>query len=220
VGIVGEPFSGVRTVQGAKNFVDGNRIDNGTSVRLYRDGQGRTRVEREVPAVQLANHPQMEPVQITINDPVSGDRIELRSKSKTAVVFRGAGLPARPPLGTQPAISVMFARHLYAADDAGWSKPVSLGEKSFDGLRATGQRRQYTIPVGALGNEKPILLTVEQWFVPELSLIVARSGKASLGGEFGTQVENIVRGEPDPALFLIPADYSRIEAGRRQAAAH
>ncbi len=220
VGCIGEPFSGVRTVQGANNFADGNRIDRGTTVRLYRDGQGRTRVEREVPAVVLANNPRLEPVDITINDPVSGERIELRPKSKTAFVFRGGALPARPPSHTPPDISATFARHLYAANDPGWSKPVSLGEKSFDGLRATGQRRQYSIPVGAIGNEKPIQLTVEQWFIPELSLVVARSSKASLGGELGNQVENIVRGEPDPALFLIPSDYSRIEAGHPQAAAH
>jgi hypothetical protein len=38
----------VRTWQGARNFVDGNRIDRGTVERLYRDGHGRTRIEREV----------------------------------------------------------------------------------------------------------------------------------------------------------------------------
>jgi hypothetical protein len=33
--VVGAPFSGVRSQQAAKNFVDGNRIDRGGSVRLY-----------------------------------------------------------------------------------------------------------------------------------------------------------------------------------------
>jgi hypothetical protein len=216
VSIVGEPFSGVRTYQGSRSFIGGNRIDRGTTERLYRDGQGRTRVERDVPPEVLANNPQMEPVQITINDPLSGDRIELRARSKTAVIFRGASTPAMAPSKTQPPVSVVFAGHLYDGADPGWSKPAPLGEKSFDGMRATGQRRQYTVPVGTIGNEKPIVLSVDQWFSPELSLIVARSGTSSIAGEFGMQVENIVHGEPDAALFLIPAEYSRVEVPQRQ----
>jgi hypothetical protein len=109
---------------------------------------------------------------------------------------------------------------VYTGSDAGWSKAVVLGEKSFDGLRAQGQRRQYTVPVGTIGNEKPIVLTVDQWFSPELSLVVARSGTSTLSGEFGMQIENLVRGEPNAALFVIPSDYSRVEVPQRQANAH
>jgi len=217
VSIVGEPFSGVRTWQNSRNFIGGNRIDRGTTERLYRDGQGRTRVERDVPPEVLANHPKREPVQITLNDPLSGDRIELRPRSKTAVVLRGRAWPAVAPSKSMPPVSVMFAGHAYTSRDAGWSPVVQLGEKSFDGLRARGQRRLYTVPVGTVGNEKPIVLTVDQWFSPELSLIVARSGTSTLSGEFGMQIENIVKGEPNAALFLIPADYSRVEVPLRQA---
>lgn len=219
VSIVGEPFSGVRTWQGARSFIDGNRIDRGTTERLYRDGQGRTRVEHDVPAQVLANNPRMEPVQITINDPVSGDRIELRARSKTALILRGRSAPAVPPLKSMPPVSIIFAGHLYDGSDPGWAQATLLGEKSFDGLQARGQRRQYTLPIGTLGNEKPVVLTVDQWFSPELSLVVARSGTSSIGGEFGMQVENIVHGEPDAGLFLIPSDYTRVEVPQRQTTA-
>ena len=215
---VGQPFSGVRTWQGGRNFVDGNRIDHGTSERLYRDGQGRTRAERVMPAPAQANNAPAEPMQVVINDPVSGDRIELLTATKKAIIFHGDASPALPPAAAAPGVFVTFARHLYTANDPGWSKAVPLGEKSFDGVRATGQRQQYTIPVGEVANEKPIVLTVEQWYSPELSLIVSKSATSTLGGEFSSQIENIVHGEPDPSLFLIPSDYTRIEAPRRQAA--
>jgi hypothetical protein len=216
--IIGAPFSGVRSQQAAKSFIDGNRIDSGGNVRLYRDGRGRTRVERELPSDVAARNPRRGAVEITINDPVSGDRYELNPQSKTCIVFKGGAARAYPLGSDVPGVSIVFARHFYGAEDPGWSAPVSLGEKSFDGLRAVGTRRQYTIPVGEYGNEKPIVLTVEQWFVPELGLVVARSGRASLGGEFSNQVENIVKGEPDPSLFTIPSDYTRVEAGHRAAA--
>lgn len=218
--VAGAPFSGVRSQQSARNFVDGNRIDRGGSVRLFRDGLGRTRVERETPAEVLAANPRMEPVQITINDAVSGERYVLHPQTKTAMVFKG-GAPHAMPLASQPPdLFVTFARHLFGANDPGWSKPVSLGEKSIDGVRAVGSRSQYTIPIGLIDNEKPILLTVEQWFSPELGMLVQKSARASLGGEFRFEVENIVKGEPDPALFSIPADYSRAEVGNISAAAH
>lgn len=215
--VIGAPFSGVRSQQAAKSFVDGNRIDSGGSVRLYRDGRGRTRVEREVSPEMAARSPRLGPVEITINDPVSGDRYELNPQSKTCIVFKGGAMPAYPLQPEAPGVFVMFARHLYGVEDPGWSKPESLGEKSIDGVRAVGARRVYTIPVGTLGNEKPIVLTVEQWFAPELGLVIAKSGRASLGGQFSNQVENIVKGEPDPSLFTIPSDYTRVEAGHRSA---
>ena len=217
---VGEPFSGLRTGQAGRNFVDGNRIDRGTSEQLYRDGQGRTRVERAIPAPMQANNAPAERLQVIINDPVSGDRIELLTATKKAIIFHGDASPALPPPAAAPGVFVTFARHLYTANDPGWSKAIPLGEKSFDGVRATGQRRQYTIPVGEISNEKPIVLTVDQWYSPELSLIVSKSATSSLGGEFSNQVENIVHREPDPSLFLIPSDYTRIEAPRRQATVH
>jgi hypothetical protein len=145
---VGEPFSGTRTSQGGRNFVDGNRIDRGGSQRLYRDGQGRTRVENVMPAPMQANDASAERLQVIINDPVSGDRIELLTATKKAIIFHGDASAALPPPPVAPGVFAIFARHLYSEHDAAWSKPVALGEKSIDGVRATGQRRQYTIPVG------------------------------------------------------------------------
>ena len=216
--VIGAPFSAVRSQQSAKNFADGNRIDNGSSSRLYRDGQGRTRTELDTPAQMLAANPQMEPTQITISDPQSGETVHLLSKLKVAMVTRGPAASAISKPVQAPHAFITFARHLYGANDPGWSKPVSLGEKSFDGVQATGTRTQYTIPVGVINNEKPILLTVDQWYSTQLSLLIEKRARSSLGGELGFETENIVAREPDPALFSIPADYKRIEMGKQRTA--
>ena len=218
--VAGAPFSGVRSQQSAKNFVDGNRIDRGGSVRLYRDGRGRTRVERDLPAEVVAANPQIDLTQIVINDAVTGERIELRPKSRTAFVIKGRAAGAIPRPTAPPGVFLTFAGRFHGPDDAGWAPPVSLGEKSIDGLRAIGARREYTLPVGAINNEKPVKITVEQWYSPDLALIVKKSAKASLGGELDQEVENIVQGEPDPTLFTIPPDYSRVEAGGQVTATH
>jgi hypothetical protein len=216
-GVVGAPFSAVRSQQSARAFADGNRIDNGGSARLYRDSQGRMRVERDTPAQRLAANPGMEPVQVTIIDPVSGERYQLQPRAKTALVIKMGSSEGRRPATEAPGVFVTWGGRLYGPNEPGWSPQVALGEQSVDGVRAVGTRRQYTIAAGTVGNEKPIVLTVEQWYSPDLGLLVKKTARASTGGEFGFEVENIVRAEPNPALFTIPADYKRLDIGHPSA---
>ena len=216
--MVGAPFSGVRSQQGARNFVDGNRVDFGRSVKLYRDSQGRTRVEQDADSAIGAADPRARFARVVINDPVSGEYIELQPSSKTAFVIKGGAAHASPVPAETPPVFVSFGGRVYGANDPGWSKAVSLGDKTINGVRANGTQRQYTIAISVIGNEKPIVLSVEQWYSSELGMIVMKNARASTGGEFGFQVENIVQGDPDPALFTVPADYKRIEGGRRAAA--
>ena len=201
-GVTGAPFSAVRSQQSARNFADGNRIDRGHSVRLYRDSQGRTRVEHDIP-VQM----------VKIDDPVSGEIYQLDPRSKTAMVFKMHPPQGARPASEAPAVFVTWGGHLYGPKDPGWSQPVSLSEQSMDGIRVIGVRRQYTLAVGAVSNEKPIVLTVEQWYSPDLGLLIKKETRATTGGEFSMEVENVVRAEPDPALFQIPAGYTRVDVG-------
>lgn len=78
-----------------------------------------------------------------------------------------------------------------------------------EGVSAVGTRREYTLAAGAIGNEKPIGITIEQWFSPDLGMIVSKTGHATTGGGSSCRLEHIVQGEPDPMLFAIPADYTR-----------
>ena len=159
----------------------------------------------------------MEPVQIVINDPVSGDLYQLHPGTRKALVIKGMARHAIPLPTSVPGVSVRFGNYLYGPKNPGWSEPQSLGQKSLNGVDAIGTRRQYTIGAGVKGNEKPIVLTVEQWFSPQLGLIVSKSAKATLGGEFHSEVENIDARDPDPALFTVPADYTRTEINPKAA---
>jgi hypothetical protein len=52
-------------------------------------------------------------------------------------------------------------------------------------------------------------ITVEQWFSPDLGMIVRKTGRATTGGASSYRLEHIVQGDPDPMLFAIPAGYTR-----------
>jgi hypothetical protein len=88
------------------------------------------------------------------------------------------------------------------------AKPVSLGERSAGGLKVVGSRYEYEIPSGAIGNEQPITVSSEQWFSPELGVVVESTHRNPLMGDTTYKLTGISRAEPDPALFQVPGDYT------------
>ena len=81
---------------------------------------------------------------------------------------------------------------------------------------AEGTRTTSTIPAGAVGNVQAMEMVFEQWFSPELQVIVMTRRVDPRFGETTYRLTNIQRTEPSPDLFKIPADF-RIEDMRPRA---
>jgi len=77
------------------------------------------------------------------------------------------------------------------------SATSSLGQKSINGVTATGTRLVRNIPIGVLGNEKPITSTLDRWVSPDLGIAVQINQKSSIGGEVTLNLGQVVRTEPD-----------------------
>lgn len=88
----------------------------------------------------------------------------------------------------------------------GKGETKSLGTREFDGIKADGTMTTHTIPAGAVGNEKPILITSERWFSPDLFVVVYAKSSDPRAGETTYRLTNVKRGEPPADLFKIPAD--------------
>jgi hypothetical protein len=108
---------------------------------------------------------------------------------------------------TTPGITTTFAGMRVESKDPGWSAPVSLGEKSIEGVHVLGMQQAYSVPVGKVGNQKPVTITVQQWSSPELGIIVDKMTTASTGGQSHYHLTQLIQAEPDPALFSVPASY-------------
>ncbi|HEV2200401.1 MAG TPA: hypothetical protein VGR73_11330 [Bryobacteraceae bacterium] len=87
-----------------------------------------------------------------------------------------------------------------------------LGSKTVEGVLATGTRTTITIPAGQIGNDKPLLITDERWYSPELQITVQSTHSDPRMGTTAYSLKNISRGEPSPALFQVPADYTVTDA--------
>jgi len=113
-------------------------------------------------------------------------------------IARDAGDPAS--LGALPPIAMPLMPR-----DQGERK--SLGTRDFDGIKATGTQTTHTIAAGTIGNEKPIVITSERWFSPELQLVIYARTFDPRAGETSYRLTNLKRGEPPADLFKVPADY-------------
>jgi hypothetical protein len=213
--IPGSPYSAVAVTQSTTTFSDGNRIVRTNTVRYFRDGQGRTRVERGIGSDGVGNVSQSN-LMIVITDPVGGELYLVRPQSKSVDAMKmtpqvaAAQAAVHPPtdgqvpfglLGINMALGASLSTEAATAE-------TSLGQKTVNGVTATGTRVVRTFPPGVLGNEKPITSTVEEWFSSDLGVPVQITQKSSIGGEISLNLTQVVHGEPDSTLFAPPAGYT------------
>lgn len=99
----------------------------------------------------------------------------------------------------------------HSFQDARWSAKSTtseLGTRDFDGVRAEGKRRSYTIPAGEVGNRNPITVTSESWFSPDLQVTVYSKQSDPRSGDSIFRLANVKRTEQPLKLFGVPEGYA------------
>ncbi|HZU30010.1 MAG TPA: hypothetical protein VFB79_02775 [Candidatus Angelobacter sp.] len=200
--IQGAPFSADVVNQSSQPQAGGAIAAHETHGKMFRDSAGRTRseVEIESPASGAqARH------YVTIVDPVQRISVRLDLQTKTATI---SALPV-PSATMGHAAEVKLAKAMAA--QRGANQPAvateNLGNYAMQGFTVSGTRRMLPAEAQA-GSEKARIATVESWFSPELQInLQSRTEDPKLGVQT-TKLVNIVSGEPDSALFQIPADYT------------
>jgi hypothetical protein len=91
-----------------------------------------------------------------------------------------------------------------------------LGSQIVEGVMAAGTRSTTTIAAGAIGNVQPIHVVSEQWFSEDLKVLVMTRHSDPRSGDTTYRLTNVVLGEPQRALFDVPADYTLKDATVRK----
>jgi len=212
--VKGAPFSADAVTETTQVLPDGNRIRQGNTVRMYRDGDGRTRRELSLNGIAVgtpANLPQI----VFISDPVSGSNYALNLRDRSATKSTTSGRPDGGPWQSRPDFSGLSGRGMSSSKDA--RPPVkteSLGRQLIDGIQAEGTRTTVTLPAGRIGNELPIQIVSESWYSPELKTVILSRRTDPRSGETSFRLTNVTRGEPSRTLFEVPADYKLTESVR------
>ncbi|MCC6330234.1 MAG: hypothetical protein IT174_17130, partial [Acidobacteria bacterium] len=94
------------------------------------------------------------------------------------------------------------------------TRTEDLGTRTVEGVRAVGKRTITTIPAGDIGNERAIEIVYEKWYSNDLQLVVMSKHTDPRFGEQTYRLTNILRNEPDPSLFEVPAGYKVVTESR------
>jgi len=202
--VTGAPYSAQAVTEHIQTLADGNTIHTTTTANVYRDSQGRTRREQEIGAIGPWAAEGGPRKVVSIGDPVGGYIYMLNPNA-------------------QVARQMPFPAHVRAGRDAVNPRPKrenpnvkieSLGTQVINGVTADGTRTIRTIPAGQVGNEAPLVITIERWYSPELQTDVMRKEVNPQFGQTTFQLANIVRAEPDASLFQVPPNYTIKSGGR------
>jgi hypothetical protein len=203
--INGKPFSATEERHSLQVLGDGTRIENTETNRLFRDAEGRTRVE------QMNG-------KISIYDPVAKFSVELDPAAKTARKGSGGG-------GFSYVINDALRGLISNSGQASRSNPATmkgvmsettenLGSQSVNGVTAQGIRTTMTIPKGQIGNNKDIKVLTERWTSSDLQMLVKSINSDPRFGDTTYQLTKVSQSAPDAALFQIPADYTVVAQPR------
>lgn len=193
--VTGAPYSGTQTSQMLEKLADGNVITRNNQSKVYRDKDGRMRIEHTfTPPPESGQTAQ---TRIAIIDPVAGVSYVLDPATNTAVKRT---LPA-PGTNPQPPPN-------RGANSANPPVKTDLGTQTFGTLQATGTQTVRTIPAGAIGNAQPIVITHQVWISTALQVPVHIVTTDPRFGNTTMDLTNVTLGDPDPTLFQVPSNYT------------
>jgi hypothetical protein len=229
--VTNAPFSADAITTVTQVLGDGTRLEQRTTARFYRDSAGRVRREQTILGLDVLNPSREARTVITI-DPDPGDEsaYTLDPTNRTArrvpravesywggvVNWLGAsnlGAYVITRDGLSLGLTVNRTRRRDVVPQGVSQPEESLGTRQIEGVTAVGRRTINTIPLGQIGNDRPIVITDERWESPDLQLLVRSLHHDPRTGDVEYRLTNINRAEPSPDLFVIPSDYTVPDAG-------
>jgi hypothetical protein len=228
--VAGAPYSADQATTTTQVLPDGNRIVHASTAKVYRDTQGRTRVEHTLGSIGPVGSQQPHTM-IMINDPVA--RVQFHLEQQTHSAFKTTSIEAGT-VTSKHHVEQMVIDGPHTATTSGFamggpeggpglfvlkSAPVpdqkktteDLGKQTMEGLQVTGTRTTVTVPAGGEGNEQPMQIVDEQWYSPDLHTNIKTVHTDPRMGQTVFTVTNVNRANPDASLFKIPADYELVD---------
>lgn len=202
--VTGAPYSAVAVTETKQTLADGNTIDRKVQANVFRDSQGRTRRETTFNAVGPLAASGQPRTAIMIHDPVASTAYVLHPDQKTAEQLPGR--PGGPKVLDK--VQNRFQARMQKELADGTLKKEDLGTLTINGVTAQGTRYTRTLPAGQIGNANPITITNEQWYSPDLQVVVKSTRTDPRFGVTTYTLSNIQRTEPASSLFTVPPDYT------------
>lgn len=196
--VPGLPFSAKAELETANQLQNGTLITHKTYNLIARDAQGRTHNEtRNWMDLTTGAEPRL--TRIELYEPATRLRTNLYPITKIARQW---------PLGTPGPVAAPSPQSAPAKPE---TTRENIGIDTMEGLPVRGVRVSQIYPAGALGNDRPLTVVTEYWYSETLRLNLLTKRSDPRYGEQTVRVAELVRGEPNVALFAIPDDYKLLK---------
>lgn len=233
------PLTAEITVRSVQTLADGNRIVNEDRTRLIRDSAGRVRREHDIadnsaaamvsitdPESKTSFMLDVEKKEV-IRLPEFGHEVFFQEMEgvvpgemsdpdgnlvfidQGVIEIEQEGFFMPPPVPMAMGLPIHSGTFVMPFD--GDTDEKSLGEDVISGHRVQGTLHTTTFAAGSFGNERPIVVTRETWYAPELKMMLKTVESDPRAGTLSYSVKILSTNEPDPALFTLPQDYQLID---------
>lgn len=204
--VTGQPFHAKIPVEITRQLPDGTMVAQKYYTLAARDGSGREyREGRDVVAADSDREPPL--MRTVVYDPKTSLITTCNPVRRVCqqTTFNPTSHPADEPTGPSSDGKSVLARE-------------DLGKKTMIGLEVVGTRETRTFAPGAFGNDKPVIVTKEIWYSPQLQFNLSVTRIDPRNGTQKLEVTDLKLGEPGPEWFALPDGYrllqERVVAGR------
>ena len=195
------PFSGTVRVERTDIQPNGNIVQLWSERKIARDNEGRIYNEYR-PCVPTTTKTVPDAIVIHLYDPRNRMTEYLYPQQKTYRMM----ILNRPPSTDTP--DDFASPTAAAARPSEFTRQADLGYRTLAGLQVRGARVTQTLKSTESGTGEEVTVTNEYWYSEALRLNLATTHNDSRSGNVTTTVVQIDRGEPNAALFGVPADYT------------
>jgi hypothetical protein len=190
------PFTSVVTAEWTKTLEDGSTVTRTNHRVVVRDGAGRIFQERRT-LVPKDGQTEPEIFRTEISDPALHTKYFCRPDDHVCILRDYGSPPAEltEASGVAPGGKMELTRE-------------DLGKSNISGVDVVGTRETRIIAAGVIGNDRPIAITKEFWYSPQLGLnVMVKRTDPRVGVQTFTVTE-VGLAEPDPKYFKLPAGYT------------
>jgi hypothetical protein len=216
----GAPYSAESKMESVQTLPNGIHVTHnmlGRSQKVWRDSQGRVRIEQSLVGSGMANSAYKFPTLVQIDDPVAGciyimdDVTRIAHRVKAQVVPQGNLEPRIQPTQIVEGGGGVGGAAAVPAKPMPRVSSEDLGTQVLDGIPVHGTRTTTVIPTGSQGNDGPITTLRDTWFSPDLNLVIQTVMNDPRSGIQTNGIANLSRNDPSPSLFMVPPDYTIVD---------
>ena len=206
--ITGQPYSAQAVTKTVETLANGTTITRQITASIARDSEGRTMRSQTFNGFGAAGASPNGATIVSIFDPVANQRIEYNATTKTARIFV---LPQ--PSGSNQGSGQASGWRGHRGQHGNHSSQVSvqtesLATQTIDGVSVEGTKTTRTIAAGTFGNDQALVSTDEEWYSPDLQMMIQSTRNDPRFGQTTYTISNLQRTEPSASLFQVPAGFT------------